>query len=87
MNCFKTKNVINMINKSLTGSNAAAAVVAGVCGCRWLWFLAILRDLYDWFEIGVFAEWFNYQMQQRLNNKLTIFTFYIIIKISKIIIL
>ena len=30
----------------LTGSNAAVAV-AEVCGCLWLRFLAVLRDLYD----------------------------------------
>ncbi|WZY78680.1 hypothetical protein YC2023_025064 [Brassica napus] len=34
----------------LTGSNAAVAIAAaGVCGCGWLRFLAVLRDLYDWF--------------------------------------
>ncbi|WZY85293.1 hypothetical protein YC2023_031677 [Brassica napus] len=32
----------------MTGSNAAVAV-AGVCRCGWLRFLAVLRDLYDWF--------------------------------------
>ena len=38
------------ITKGLTGSNAAVAVaVAGVCGCGRLRFLAVLRDLYDWY--------------------------------------
>ena len=38
------------IIKGLTGSTAAVVVaVAGVCGCGWLRFLAVLRDLYDWF--------------------------------------
>ena len=32
----------------MTGSNAAVAV-AGVCGCGRLRFLAVLRDLYDWY--------------------------------------
>uniref|UniRef100_A0A0D3EET5 Uncharacterized protein n=1 Tax=Brassica oleracea var. oleracea TaxID=109376 RepID=A0A0D3EET5_BRAOL len=33
----------------MTGSTAAVAVAAaGVCGCGWLRFLAVLRDLYDW---------------------------------------
>ena len=32
--------------KGLTGSNAEFAV-AGVYGCGWLRFLAVLRDLYD----------------------------------------
>ena len=35
--------------KGLTGSTAAVTVaVARVCGCGWLQFLAVLRDLYDW---------------------------------------
>ncbi|WZY95005.1 hypothetical protein YC2023_067334 [Brassica napus] len=34
--------------KGLTGSNAAV-VVAEVCGCGRLRFLAVLRDLYDWY--------------------------------------
>ncbi|WZZ02649.1 hypothetical protein YC2023_088570 [Brassica napus] len=33
---------------SLTGSNAAVAVTR-VCRCGWLRFLAVLRDLYNWF--------------------------------------
>ncbi|WZZ65067.1 hypothetical protein YC2023_076437 [Brassica napus] len=36
--------------KGLTGSNAAVVVAAaGVCGCGRLRFLAVLRDLYDWY--------------------------------------
>ena len=36
------------LTMGLTGSNAAVAV-AGVCGCGRLQFLAVLRDLYDWY--------------------------------------
>ena len=39
-----------------------------------------------WLEIGAFAGYLwlvNHQIQHQLNNKLTIFTFYIIIKILK----
>ena len=34
--------------EGLTGLNAAVAV-AGVCGYGWLRFLAVLKNLYDWF--------------------------------------
>ncbi|CAG7885173.1 unnamed protein product [Brassica rapa] len=40
-------------DKGLTGLTAAVAVaVAGVCGCGWLRFLAVLRDSYDCFMSG-----------------------------------
>ena len=41
---------VENVSKGVTGSNAAAAVAAAsVCGCGRLRFLAVLRDLYDWF--------------------------------------
>lgn len=42
-------------------TNAAVALVAaGICGCGWLRFIAVLKNLYDWLknlrlEISAFA--------------------------------
>ncbi|WZZ31151.1 hypothetical protein YC2023_014552 [Brassica napus] len=49
VNKIQTVNYL-LTSKGLTGLTAAVAVaVAGVCGCGWLRFLTVLRDLYDWF--------------------------------------
>ena len=42
---FQNKHALKLVP---TGSNAAV-VVAGVYGSGWLQFLAVLKDLYDWF--------------------------------------
>ena len=46
----------SLTSKSPTGLNAAVAVMvtvadAGVCGCGWLRFQALLSVLYDWYNV------------------------------------
>ena len=48
---FKKETLLPLtiiFTKGLTGLNAPVAV-AGVCGCGRLQFLAVLRDLYNWY--------------------------------------